>query len=71
MKDTDYVPDLYTERDIVKARRRNRLVGRIEGAGAVLALGLLWRFVPLVTGAALIAIVAYVIYKMLSKPDAP
>lgn len=68
MKDTDYVPELYTERDIVKTRRRHRLAGRLEGAGVVLALGLLWRLVPLVTGVLLVAVVGYVIYRLVSKP---
>lgn len=68
MNDTDYVPELYTERDIVKTRRRHRLVGRLEGAGAVIALGVLWRFLPLLTGALLVAVVAYVVYRLVAKP---
>jgi len=68
MKDTDYVPELYTERDIVKARRRHRLVGRIEGAGIVVVLGVLWSFLPWLTGAVLVAVVGYVIYRLVAKP---
>jgi hypothetical protein len=68
MMDRDYVPELYTERDIVKARRRHRLVGRIEGAATVIGLGVLWNFLPWVTGALLVAAVGTVIYKLVSKP---
>lgn len=73
MRDTDYVPELYTERDIVKTRRRHRLVGRIEGAGAVVALGVLWSVLPWLTGAVLVAVVGYVIYRLVvgSKPAGP
>lgn len=68
MRSSEHVPELYTERDIVKARRRHRLVGRLEGAGAVVALGVLWSFLPWLTGALLVAAVAWVVYKLVSKP---
>ena len=35
----DYLPDLYTDRDIEKARRRGKYVGWVQGGGAVLLLG--------------------------------
>lgn len=68
MSSSDHVPELYTERDIVKTRRRHRLVGRLEGAGTVVALGVLWNFLPWLTGALLVAVVAWVVYKLVAKP---
>lgn len=68
MRQADHVPELYTERDIVKARRRHRLVGRIEGAGAVIGLVALWSFIPWLTGALLVGIVGWVVYRLVAKP---
>ncbi len=68
MKDSDYIPELYTEREIVKTRRRHRLVGRVEGAVTVIALGILWSFLPWLTGAVLVLVVGYVVYKLVAKP---
>ena len=68
MANLDNLPDFYTERDIDKARRRNRLMGRVEGAAAIVAFGAIMNFIGWIPTLLVVAIVGYVIWKLVSKP---
>lgn len=69
MADHDQLPELYTQREVDKTRRRQRWLGRFEGGAAVAAVGvilsLLGSWVPT---ALVLVVVGYVVYRLLAKP---
>jgi hypothetical protein len=64
---TENIPQIYTDRDIAKAKRSAKVVGFVQGGLAVFVVGLMLKFVswvPIVLGASL---VGYVGYKLLTR----
>ncbi len=68
MTEFDHVPELYTEREIEKARRRGRWLGRVEGAAGLLAAGFIWNAVGWIPTLLVVGIAGYVLYRLLAKP---
>lgn len=71
MPDRKHVPELYTEREITRTRRRHRLVGRLEGAGAVIVAGVVWNLLGWIPTLLVLGLVGFVVYKLLSKDPNP
>lgn len=67
MRGSDYVPELYTEREITRARRRHRLLGRLEGAGALIVAGMVWNLLGWIPTLLVIGLAAFVVYKLVAK----
>ena len=66
MRDFDQVPDLYTEREIDKARQRHRWMGRVEGAVGIVAIGAIWNMLGWIPSLLVVVVVGYVLWKLLS-----
>jgi hypothetical protein len=67
MNDFDNLPDLYTQREIDKARRRHRWLGRVEGGAGIIAFGAIMNLVGWIPTVLVVAIVGYVLWRLLSK----
>lgn len=67
MEDFDNLPELYTQREIEKARRRHRWLGRVEGVAGVIAFGAVMNLVGWIPSLLVVAIVGYVLWRLLSK----
>ena len=67
MADYDQLPDLYSQREIDKTRRRQRLMGRAEGAAAVVIAGAVFNLLGWIPTILVIAVVGYGLYKLVSK----
>jgi hypothetical protein len=65
--DQDLVPELYTERELTKSRKRNRWLGRVEGAGALIAAGMVWNLLGWIPTVLVVAVVGYVVWKLVAK----
>ncbi len=61
----------YTQREIEKARNRGKVVGWVQGAGMVFLAGLVLNALGWIPTVLVLAAVAYVVYKLLSKPPKP
>ena len=68
MAEIDRLPELYTQREVDKKRKRQRLLGRVEGAAAVVAAGFVWSLLGWIPTVLVIAVVGYVLYRIVSKP---
>ena len=69
MRDSDLdLPDLVTGHELAKARRRQRLLGRIEGgvtvAGAATLFAMFSNWIPWLF---IISVAAFVVYRIVSK----
>lgn len=71
MKELDNLPELFTQREIDRARGRQRWLGRVEGAGAVVAVGALASFIHWIPTLLVIGVVGYVLWRLLAKKKAP
>jgi hypothetical protein len=69
MRDFDQVPELYTDRDIGKARKRHRWMGRVEGAVGIVAFGAVWNLLGWIPSLLVVVIVGYVLWKLVSGSD--
>ena len=65
---SDYLPELYTDRDLVRARRKAKAVGWVQGGGAVIAIGIVYDLIGWEFTVAVLALVAFGIYKLVSRP---
>jgi hypothetical protein len=66
--DSDLLPELYSRQELDKARRRHRIVGRIEGiAGAVVA-GTIFSFLGWIPTVLILGVAGYLIYRFVLKP---
>ena len=65
---SDYLPELYTDRDLVRARRKAKAVGWVQGGGAVIAIGFVYNLIGWIPTVAVLALVAFGIYKLVSRP---
>ncbi|MDX1577002.1 MAG: hypothetical protein R3266_00890 [Gemmatimonadota bacterium] len=72
MNDFKNLPELYTQREVDRTRRRQRNLGRLEGAGVMLGIGFLWSLIgSWIPTALVLAVVGYVVWKLVSKPKRP
>ena len=71
MAEMDKLPELYTQREIDKTRKRQRLMGRAEGGGAVIVAGAVFNFLGWIPTVLVIAVVAYGLYRLLAKSKSP
>ena len=63
------LPDkIYTERDIQRARTSSKVIGWLQGGAAVLIGGMVLNIVGWFPALAIVGVVGYVAYKVLSKP---
>ncbi len=69
MAEFDNLPELYTQRELDKTRRRQRLMGRIEGAGAIIVAGTVLNFLGWIPTLLVLGLAGYVLYRVLSKPE--
>lgn len=60
----DNLPDLYTDRDLARARRRGKFVGWIQGGGAVVAVGVIYNLIGWIPTIAVLTLVAYGVYRL-------
>jgi len=67
MTDFDNLPELHTQRDIEKARKRYRMLGRVEGAVAVVAFGAIMNLMGWIPSVLVVALVGFVVWKLVSK----
>jgi len=67
MTDFDHLPQLHTQRDIEKARKRYRMLGRVEGAVAVVAFGAIMNLLGWIPSVLVVAIIGFVVWKLVSK----
>ncbi len=66
--DPDLLPDLYTQRELDKTRRRQRTLGRIEGVAAVVAAGAIFNLLGWIPTILVLGVVGYLIYRFVVKP---
>ena len=66
--DSDLVPELYSRRELDKARRRHRIVGRIEGIAAAIVTGTIFNFLGWIPTVLALGVAGYLIYRFVLKP---
>jgi hypothetical protein len=60
----------YTENDVQRARTKGKVVGWLQGGTAVVIGAMVLNVVGWIPALAIVGVVAWVAYKLLSKPDA-
>lgn len=68
MTSKDQLPARYTQREVDKTRKRQRMLGRAEGAAAILAAGAVFSLVGWIPTILVIAVVGYVLYRLVARP---
>lgn len=66
--DPDLLPELYSRQDLDKARRRHRIVGRIEGIAAAVVAGTIFNFLGWIPTVLVLGVAGYLIYRFVLKP---
>ena len=66
--DPDLLPELYSRQEMDKARRRHRIVGRIEGIAAAVAAGTIFNFLGWIPTVLVLGVAGYLIYRFVLKP---
>ena len=66
--DPDLLPELFSRHELDKARRRHRIVGRIEGGTAVVVAGTIFNFLGWIPTVLVLAVAGYLIYRFVLKP---
>lgn len=64
----EHLPELYTERELTRARRKAKAVGWLQGGGAVLAVGIVYSIIGWLPTILVLGVVAYGIYRLLRSP---
>ena len=64
----DYLPELYTDRDLIRARRKSKALGWVQGGAAVIAIGFVYNLIGWIPTVAVLALVAFGVYKLVSRP---
>lgn len=64
------LPDFYTQREVDKTRRRQRNLGRLEGAAVIVAGGMIMNLLGWIPTVLVLAVVGYVLYRIV-KPKNP
>ena len=67
MTESDNLPELYTQREVDKARKRQRMMGRVEGAAVIGGVVVALRFIQPLLWLAVIGVVVYGLYRILKK----
>jgi len=60
----DYLPELYTDRDLIRARRRGKVVGWLQGGAAVLLFGIGYSLIGWIPTLLVLGVVGFVVYKL-------
>ncbi len=60
----DYLPALYTDRDLTRARRRGKVVGWLQGGTAVLLFGIGYSLIGWIPTLLVLGLVGFVVYKL-------
>jgi hypothetical protein len=60
----DYLPELYTDRDLTRARRRGKVVGWLQGGTAVLLFGIGYNLIGWIPTVLVLGLVGFVVYKL-------
>lgn len=60
----DYLPELYTDRDLTRARRRGKVVGWLQGGTAVLLFGIGYSLIGWIPTLLVLGLVGFVAYKL-------
>jgi hypothetical protein len=60
---------IYTEKEVEKARQRSRMVGWVQGGGAVIVGSMVLRLLGWIPALLVIGLVAFVLYKLVSGSD--
>jgi hypothetical protein len=63
------LPARYTEKQLERARNRERLVGWAQGAGAVVAAAVLWNLLGWIPVLLVLLAVGWVVVKLVSGSD--
>ena len=58
---------IYTENDLVRARGKSKLVGWLQGAGAVIVAGMVLNLLGWIPTIVVVGGVGYLAYKLLSR----
>lgn len=66
--DSDLLPELYSRQELDKARRRHRIVGRIEGIAAAVVAGTIFNFLGWIPTVLVLGVAGYLIYRFVLKP---
>lgn len=60
----DYLPELYTDRDLIRARRRGKVIGWLQGGTAVLLFGIGYSLIGWIPTLLVLGVVGFVVYKL-------
>ena len=66
--DSDLLPERYSRQEMDKARRRHRIVGRIEGIAAAVVAGTIFNFLGWIPTVLVLGVAGYLIYRFVLKP---
>ncbi|MYC89712.1 MAG: hypothetical protein F4X22_16010 [Gemmatimonadales bacterium] len=66
--DSDLLPELYSRQEMDKARRRHRIVGRVEGIAAAVVAGTIFNFLGWIPTVLVLGVAGYLIYRFVLKP---
>lgn len=62
-----HLPELHTDRDLVRARRRGKVVGWIQGGVAVLLLGIGYSLIGWIPTLLVLGLIIFVVYRLLRR----
>lgn len=65
----EYLPELYTDRDLTRARRRGKMVGWLQGGVAVLLFGIGYSLIGWIPTILILGLVAFAVYKLVRGSD--
>ena len=60
----DYLPELYTDRDLTRARRRGKVLGWLQGGAAVLLFGVGYSLIGWIPTLLVLGVVGFAVYKL-------
>jgi hypothetical protein len=60
----NYLPELHTDRDLTRARRRGKVVGWLQGGTAVLLFGIGYSLIGWMPTLLVLGVVGFVVYKL-------
>ena len=60
----DYLPELYTDRDLTRARTRGKVVGWLQGGTAVLLFGIGYNLIGWIPTLLVLGLVGFVVYRL-------
>lgn len=63
------LPQIYTDQDLARARKKGKIIGWIQGGAIVIGAGFVWNLVGWIPTVLIIGGVAYLGYKLLAGPS--